>query len=218
MRRVIVNAMITPYDGPIGRDDEVWVVNGAFRHSRRNVTRIYAMDDLQYLPRGWSDEINLLPKHIRYISPRQFDEIPRSEAYPIVEIIRYFNGIRFFTSTFAYIMAAAIHEKVDCLVLSGAHWPHDSEEYMSHLPSIDFWAGMAMGSGMKIEVHGPCCIARPYAWESGLYGYETNANREVVHVALAAAYKFASTFPYESIVHVDVDKLMESKHPCLAPA
>ena len=94
----------------------------------------------------------------------------RSEPYPIVDVVNYFGGIRFYTSTFAYILAIAIYEKFERIILSGAHFQHDSEEYISHLPSINFWAGMAMGAGIKVEVHGPCMIARPYAWEPGFYG------------------------------------------------
>lgn len=212
MKTAIVNAMITPYDGPIKPEDSIFLVNGAFRHQRFNKNqdvRIFAMDDLSYLPRGWDDEINMLPEKYRYIATQHFETIPRSEPYPIVEIVRYFNNARFFTSTFAYIMALAIYEKFDRIILSGAHFEHDSEEYITHLPCINFWAGMAMGAGIKVEVHGPCVIARPYAWEPGFYGYVTNANREVVHVALAAAARFANSFPYEEITHVDVDKMLD---------
>lgn len=205
MKSVCLNAMIAP--GPDEPGLEEWAVNGAFRHSKR-VTRVYAMDDLSYFPTGWADEINLLPERVRYIAPQHFAEIPRSEQYPIVQIIKHFNGIRFWTSTLAYMLSAAIYEGYGRIVLSGAHWPHDSEEYMSHLPAMNFWTGVAMGKGIKVEIHGPCCIAKPYVWEPECYGFETNGTREVIHVALAAAYKFAAKFPYQPKVHVDVEKMI----------
>ena len=199
--------MIAPGPDEPGLDE--WAVNGAFRHSKR-VSRIYAMDHISYFPAGWADEINMLPKHIRYISPQRFDVIPRSEPYPIHEVIKHFNvTVPFWTSTFAYIMTAAIYEGYERIVLSGAHWNHDSEEYLSHLPCVNFWTGVAMGRGIKVEVHGPCCIARPYVWEPGLYGYETNGTREIIHVALAAAYNFAAKFPFQLITHLDIDKPIE---------
>jgi hypothetical protein len=208
MSRCIINAMIAPYDGAIEPVDEVWCVNGAFRH-QKGVTRIYAMDDLSYLPTGWADEVNLVKPSVRYITTRHFDEIPRSEAYPIVETIRYFNGIRFFVCTMAYAFAAAIREGFKTIVLSGGYWAHDSEEYVQHLACMDFWAGMAIGSGVKLEIHGPCMLCKPYQWEPSLYGYETNTTRHIIHAAMAAAYKFAAAFPYQPQVHVDVDKMIE---------
>ena len=210
-KRVVINAMIAPYDGPHVEGTEYWCVNGAFRH-QKHVDRVYAMDDLVQLPTGWADEINLLPDRIRYITIRKFDEIPRSEPYPIRSVLRYFHNNRFFACTMAYMLAHAIYEKFDHIVISGAYWTHDSEEYASHVSCCNFWAGMAIGHGVNLETYGPCMLCRPHAWEPALYGYETNGTRHVIHAGLAAAHKWASLFPYQPQKNVDVDVLPED-HP-----
>ena len=195
--------MIAPYQNLV-ESDEVWCVNAAFRHQPK-VSRVYAMDHLKYFPEGWSDEVNLLPESVRYITIKHFDEIPRSEPYPIHDILTYFNGHRFFSCTMAYMMAQAIREKVKKVTIAGAYWKEDSEEYFAHLPSMNFWIGVAMGSGMEVSLSGPCSLVKPYVWEPPLYGYMTNHNRQVVHSAIAAAYRFACDFPFKPEVHVDVD-------------
>lgn len=206
-KRIIVSAMIARYDGEFNPEagDEIWSVNGSFRHDPR-ISRIYAMDDLVHLGPSWSDEINMLPDRIRYIGPRHYDEIPRSEAYPIHDVLDYFKSPPFFVCTFAYIIAAAIYEGATDIVLSGAYWPHDSEEYVSHISCVNWWVGRASGSGINIEIHGPTQIGKPHPWEPALYGFETNETRHVIHAAIAAAYRFASTFPCKFVTHVDIDK------------
>ena len=198
--------MIQDYDGPRDADTEIWGVNGHFRH-QKGLTRIYAMDDISHFPPEWADEINLLPKRIRYIGPRHFPAIPRSEAFPLHEVTDKFNGIQFYTSTFAYILAAAIHEGFEKIVLAGAYWPHDSEEYIVQIYCVNFWLGIALGKGIKVEVWGPCCLGKPYPWEPNLYGYVTNRNREPIIQAMAASVKYALKFPFEPVVHTDPETL-----------
>jgi len=205
MKRVIMAAMIEPYpENLIKPGDEVWCCNAAFRH-QKGVTRVYTMDDLQYFPDGYAEEIALLPSHVKVYSTRHWPEIPRSEPYPIHEVLARFNGHRYFVCTMAYMLAHAIFERFDEIVLSGCYWAADSAEYMMHKSCMDFWAGWAGGSGVNIDIYGPCSLCRPFVWEPPLYGYQTNRSREVIQRGLAAGYIFASNIPCQPVVHVNVD-------------
>lgn len=211
-RRVILNAMIEAYPEHLIRPgDEVWCVNGAFRHQKK-LTRVYFFDELKYFPEGFADELNLLPSGVRVISTKSHPEIMRSEPYPILEMIRYFNGIRNWVCTASYMVTQAIYERFDTIVLSGMYSERDSLEYLLHARCMDFWLGVAMGNGMKIDVHGGTSLCKPFSWEPPLYGYQTNGTREPIHHAMSAAYLFAATFPCNPITHVDVDALPKD-HP-----
>lgn len=204
-RRVILDAMIDPYPAHLMREgDECWAVSGAFRH-QLGVTRVFVMDDLDYFPDGFADELNLLPKNIRVVMTKHDERVMRSEAYPIHDVLRYFHDVRYFNSTLAYMIALAVYEGFDEIVVCGAHWPEDSEEYMSALNCLNFWLGVAMGKGCKIGIHGPCVLAKSHPWEPDLYGYVTNETRHVIVAAMAATYRWAASFPLKFITHVDID-------------
>lgn len=205
MKRVILAAMIEAYPEHLLRPgDEVWCCNAAFRH-QKGVTRVYTMDDLKYFPSGYADELALLPEHVRVFGTRHWPEIPRSEPYPIHEVLERFHGHRYFVCTMAYMVAHAIYERFDEIVLAGCYWAADSAEYMQHKPCMDFWLGFAAGQGVNIDVWGPCSLCRPYIWEPPLYGYQTNRSREYIHRGLAAGFVFASNVPCQPQVHVNVD-------------
>lgn len=203
MKRVILGAMIEAYPESMLRpDDEVWCCNAAFRH-QKGVTRVYSMDDIKYFPPGYADELAMLPEHIRVIGTRHWPEIPRSEAYPILNVIRHFRGHENFVCTMAYMLAHAIYEGFDEIVLAGCYWSADSAEYMHHKACMDFWCGVAFGSDIHLDIWGPCSLCRPFQWEPALYGYYTNATREIVHDGLAAGYRFAVSVPVQAVCHVD---------------
>lgn len=204
-KRVILNAMIEPLQPDLLREgDEVWTVSGAFRH-QHGVTRVFVPDELSYFPEGFADELNLLPHDVRVLMTRHREEVPRSEPYPIHEVIDYFHGLRFFTSTASLMLALAIYEGFDEVIISGMYWRVDSEEYMEALGCMNFWLGVAMGKGIKVGIHGPCSLVRPHPWQPDLYGYVTNETRETVTAGMKATYIWASMFPYKFIKHVDID-------------
>jgi len=213
-KRVILSGMITPYQKDMLRPgDQVWACNGAFR-DQYALTRVYSMDDPTYFPVGYVEELSLLPKHVRVICTEKHDCIPNSEAYPIHEILDYFHNHRFFNSTFAYMLAAAIYEGFDEIVMNGCYWKHDSWEYMSAMWSMNFWCGVAVGKGIKLGIHGPCMLCQSPPWEPDLYGYVTNEHRHVLQHAMAVTFRWAGDFPAKPVIHHDIDAKTEAEVLC----
>jgi hypothetical protein len=200
MTHVVMVGMIEPYKEPIAPDTEVWGINGAFR-GQAGLTRVYMFDHIDHFPEGFADELNLLPDKARVICSQHWDQIPRSEPFPIQEIIRYFNGMRYWVCTAAYMVAHAIYEGAEKITLHGMYHPSDSSEYMAHKGCVEAWLGMAMGAGIQVECNDNTSLFKAYPWESPLYGYETNECRRVPLATLSASYKFAYEFPRQWTRH-----------------
>lgn len=201
MKTVVINAMCSPYNKPLPKGAEVFGCNGAFRH-QHNLTRLYFLDSVNLFPEGFADEINSLPDWVRVIGRRAWPEIPRCEAFPKDDLIRYFNGMTYYTSTCAWMLAQAIREGFEKIILSGLYHQLDSAEYMTAKPCMDFWCGVAMGKGVEVVVEPDCALMRPWRWESPLYGYERNINATVNQSMFSAVYKACIEMP-RCIVNAD---------------
>jgi hypothetical protein len=89
---------------------------------------------------------------VPFITCRKHPDVPSSVAYPLKEIVKKF-GIPYFTNTIAYMLAYALYEKVDSIqiygVVQGGYY-----EYMKERKGVEFWLGIAAGTGIKIEIKG----------------------------------------------------------------
>lgn len=106
----------------------------------------------------WSGERWEPIKHI-YMQYHQ-NEIPNSVAYPLREVNqevfslfrRGDKKVRYYTSTFAYMMGIAIIENFDRIEIYGFEFSDDIE-YVKQKACAEFWIGFALGRG--IEVYTP---------------------------------------------------------------
>lgn len=107
-------------------------------------------------------------------------DIPSSTPYPLDEIIEdCLPGLierdenknetirKYFTSSFAYMMALAIHEKFDVIELYGIDMENNTE-YGYQKPCGEFWIGIALGRGIKVILPKESLLC-----DADLYGYET---------------------------------------------
>lgn len=98
----------------------------------------------------------LKPIYLQYWNP----EIPNSVGFPIHEISedvfpnfrRGEKKVKYFTSTFAYMMGIAVLEKFERIEIYGFEFS-DEIEYVKQKACAEFWIGVAMGRG--IEVYTP---------------------------------------------------------------
>ncbi len=100
------------------------------------------------------------------------ETIPGSEPYPFLDIMDYFHlnaeHVRYFTSSFCFMMALAIYEEFDEITLLG--WEMSSkEEYGNQKAAAEFWIGVAIGKGIKIWLPQDCKLLGQTVQ---LYGYE----------------------------------------------
>lgn len=94
--------------------------------------------------------------------------IPSSVRYPKERMLAEFP--RYFTSTFAWMVALALTEGVTHLGVFGIHFQFGGE-YAEQRPGAEFWLGVAQGRGVQIvNPEGSPLLREPAL----LYGYETH--------------------------------------------
>jgi hypothetical protein len=84
------------------------------------------------------------------------ETIPHSTVYPINEVCELLAGarkgdnrIRYFNSTFDYMMGIAILEGFERIEIYGVSMDSDNE-WANQKPGAEFWIGIALGKGIEI--------------------------------------------------------------------
>jgi hypothetical protein len=95
---------------------------------------------------------------------RKEPSVPTSIAYPIKEVSKFFENIRrgnkrirYFTSSFAYMMGIALLEGFERIELYGFDFADDTE-YAQQKGCAEWWIGYAMGKGVEIYEPDNCQI------------------------------------------------------------
>lgn len=106
-----------------------------------------------------------------YLRPQDMGRypIPNAEAYPVDEAAANFG--RYFTSSVSYMVALAILLQPDTIGLWGVDMAQDSlfnAEYSHQRPSLEYFLGVAAGSGIEILLAEGCDLLRA----SHMYGIE----------------------------------------------
>ncbi len=170
MKTVIIISMVGPYEGdPSGC--EVWGLNRTYIHTTK-VDRQYFFDKLDVMTGAdpsFIDQLNALDCPVYTVE--HVSEIPRSEPYPLSSVIGKI-GIKYFTSTVAYMIAHAIVDGFERIVLSGMMPGPDDTHYWEQKDNLDFWCGYAAGKGIEVHPVGNSQLMRPWPWQSSAYGYE----------------------------------------------
>jgi len=171
MARVVIVGMLEAYDG-VQPGDEVWGVNCTYWH-QHNLTRLYFFDPLKQWPtmrkpEEFYREVNALD--IPVVTRVHDPAIPKSVAFPIEELTREF-GVVYYASTLCYMLAHAIYEGFDEILLHKIHVVPSCFKYADQKACLDFWCGVALGRGIKLTMGEDVCLARPYPWDTPLYGY-----------------------------------------------
>jgi hypothetical protein len=92
----------------------------------------------------------------KVLMQRHFDEIPKSEPYPLREVSEGYH--KNFTNTIAMMIAYAVYEQklyndIGLMGVWGVNMGAD-EEYSFQRPSCEYWLGIAEANGIKVEIHG----------------------------------------------------------------
>lgn len=175
------NLRSAPYDD---ESYEVWGLNmgnrmgimhdsvGRFRADRW--FDVHPFEPQSALDMAW---INQCPTPI-YL-PTVFGTNPNALAYPLREIEDYFREIHgigpYWASSFAYAVALAIFEGFETIGLFGInlHW---GRERIVERGNLEFWIGLAIGVGIKIEMSPGCRLLTHPA----RYGFEYHEERDQV--------------------------------------
>ena len=186
---------------------EIWCINRSFR-GQEDCDRVYMMDRIEHF---WPSEhrkqqfltaVNALT--CRVIMKDLRPEVPRAERFPIEDLLSRLP-YPFFTCTLAYMIAQAIRERFDRIVMHRIYVLPQSTEYFEQLPCIDFWLGVAIGQGIKVDVSQDSDLLRPFPWQPRLYGYSASGESEISR---------ALSRTVEEHVHDPVDYEMEPSEIC----
>lgn len=182
--------------------DEVWSLNHIYLiENFPKLTRLFELHKKHWYLR------KEVPRSVAYWEwlqkPQEFpiymqektDEVPSSVKYPLDEVIEdCLTGLveidddrnetmrKYFTSSFAYMMALAIHEKFDQIELYGVDMENDTE-YGYQRPCGEFWIGIALGRGIKVVIPKPCemCNAVLYGYDIVPY-IDVNRLKEIIKI------------------------------------
>lgn len=188
MRTVVMVGLHAPYPGPKEPGMEIWCINRSFLN-QDGCDRVYMMDNLEaFWPTAIRKEhfleaVNKASWRIILREPHA--EIPRSERFPIEDLLTRLP-YPFFTCTLAYMVAQAIKERFDRIVMHRIYVMPQSTEYFEQLPCLDFWLGFAAGQGIKVDVSQDSDLLRPFPWQPRLYGY-SKSTRSAISVDLSQA-------------------------------
>lgn len=149
---------------------ELWGVNNLFYHIKRwdKWFEIHQLtfDGKTYLRRGEKDfrgeSVKDYLTHLGEMKTpiymqKHWDEIPTSIAYPLNEVLEFFQT-SYFTNTISWMIALGIYQEfeeigiwgVDMAVDTEYHWQRPSCEYF-----IGYFDGLCKGKGLKTKLYMP---------------------------------------------------------------
>jgi len=133
----------------------------------RFVRRVFKPNEFTHYRRQVEEQIK--PIYMQYWTP----EVPGSVAYPLYEVQRRVfknfwrgedNFVKYFTSTFAYMMGIAELEGFERVEIYGFEMA-DEIEYLTQKACAEFWIGYMLGKGVEIYIPDNCQLL--WSW---LYG------------------------------------------------
>jgi len=211
-KKVVLVGMIEAYNEDDAGDIEIWCINRAFMR-QPGVTRVYFFDNIHQFDQEFIDGLNDLPEDVRVICREPWPEVPRSEAFPLNEVVSAFNtNIQYFQCTGAYMLAHALTEGLEHIVLCGMYHLHDSIEYFQHKACMEFWLGVAMGLRRRVDILGDTQLTKPFPWSPPFYGYAYQQNETLANQVLAAAYRACLAFPISFMTPEQADTPAMREH------
>lgn len=159
---------LAPLDSKIDEFTETWGVNDLV--VSRDIKRSFEIHNQIYMedePTRLTFE-RIAELGIPVMMEDHYPIIPTSVKYPLQEIIKTF-GVDFFTNSIDYMIALAIYIDAKEIDLYGVNMVLGSE-YMFERPGVNFWCGLAIGRGIKVNIFGiKSTIMRCQSGQ--LYGY-----------------------------------------------
>jgi hypothetical protein len=107
-------------------------------------------------------------------------DVPSSVAFPYKDVLKFFNGNRYFTCTAAWMLAFAIYEGFERIELWGIHVAKRDPDRNWERPCLFFWINEARRRGIDVwwPTEGTTDwdlseAGDPLAYTGKLYGYGT---------------------------------------------
>jgi len=154
-------------------DGETFGVNDVILR-RNQLSMCFHMHDLDWIKRKeWHALKLIIEKAEKFAIPimttKVYDWVPTSVAFPLDEIVNKF-GACYFGSSIDYMITYAMFKEYDIINLYGVNMVL-LNEYKQQKPSLEFWIGMAMGLGYKVNINAGKHSAILKTYDKRLYGF-----------------------------------------------
>ncbi len=147
-------------------NSENWGLTGLW-NVKGNYKRIYEIHSAKALTdeKIAADKGEWMKEHITHIHPTLKASFPSAEVVDFEGHIKKYG--KYFTSSFAWMLADAIEEKPDCIEIYGITLSSDGE-YAHQKPGASYLIGWARAVGIKVRIDRESeLMSAPY-----IYGYE----------------------------------------------
>ena len=100
---------------------------------------------------------------------KEYDFVPTGVVYPLDEIVKKYKST-YIGSSIDFMTALAMYKEFETINLYGVNMIQHNE-YMRQKPSMEFWIGMAMGLGHKVNVFTGEHSSIMKTYNKKIYGY-----------------------------------------------
>lgn len=171
---------LAPYNDPSW---SIWGLNQLYRHIPR-------ADRWLEIHSNWDEHVVEGTDHRRWLAEapipiymtQRVPGIPNSVRYPIEKVME--GNPDYFTSTIAFAMALAIHEKFEEIGIFGVDLIA-GDEYFYQKACAEFWIGVAHAKGIKVTLPQQTALLK----QSHRYGYQVEPASLIKLAELAARKK-----------------------------
>ena len=178
-----------------GEADEIWGCSRTYE-KQRDFSRYFFLDHPGHLSwdieqvATWTREVNSLKVPVYML--KHFSEVPLSLSFPLQSLLGRFPRGRY-SSTIAYMVAFALFEGFDKIILHKILEVASAGDYSVQKPCLDYWCGIADGMGIDLDLTSDSLVAKPMPWQSEFYGYQRREKEwyanHVYHSGIVAAMR-----------------------------
>lgn len=184
MRKVAIVGKSPKSRGAVPVMDPTWEIWAIGIDDLPRIDRVFELHNEDLLEEViWGTKLRdmLRAKTCPVYMQRRFDDIPTSVAYPLDEVIQTI-GRDYFASSFAFMIALAIHEKVDQIGVWGVDL-NTYEEYAYQRPNAEYLLGIAKGKGIKVKVPPNTSLLHSpgrYGWDQEVFAAQAAKDKAAV--------------------------------------
>jgi hypothetical protein len=152
------------YEGPYPLEGDIWGITQTIINHQ--VTKVIDMNDYTLWGEREAEDAGMARLMAYHNNIPYIDR----NNYPLKDVIEHF-GTDYFSNTVDYALALAIWEGYQEIDIYGVNMETDTE-YAYQKPGVEFWVGVALGRGIKVNVHGQYSTIMKTK-DGLLYGYGT---------------------------------------------
>jgi hypothetical protein len=201
--KIVIAGMGGGFFGLPGWEDAEWWQCKQGYMLQPRIDRIYNMDKWADMVTVGNDPQPIIEAYrkldVSVVLLEKHPDIPKSEAYPLEDVRKYFfgDGRAWLASTISYMLADAIQRGATEILLWKILEDVTAGDYWLQKANLDLLFGYGMGEGVTFSVTNGSQIGKPYPWQPWLYGYDdrilNNPRDKIIATAMAACMELETS-------------------------